>query len=60
MLGYLIRRVVYAVFAVWAVSIISFFIINLPPGDYVTSYIAQLAIQGKSTREVAEKLGISK
>ena len=46
MLGYLIRRVVYAVFAVWAVSIISFFIINLPPGDYVTSYIAQLAIQG--------------
>ncbi len=46
MLGYLIRRLFYAVLAVWAVSIISFFIINLPPGDYVTSYVAQLAIQG--------------
>ena len=44
MLGYLIRRLFYAVLAVWAVSIISFFIINLPPGDYVTSYIAQLEI----------------
>jgi len=32
--------------AVWAVSIISFFIINLPPGDYVTSYIAQLQNTG--------------
>ena len=46
MLGYLIRRLFYAVLAVWAVSIISFFIINLPPGDYVTSYVAQLRIQG--------------
>jgi peptide/nickel transport system permease protein len=32
--------------AIWAVSIISFFIINLPPGDYVTSYIAQLQNTG--------------
>ena len=46
LLGYLIRRLFYAVLAVWAVSIISFFIINLPPGDYVTSYVAQLRIQG--------------
>ena len=46
MLGYLIRRLFYAVLAVWAVSFISFFIINLPPGDYVSSYVAQLAIQG--------------
>ena len=46
MLGYLIRRLLYAIMAIWAVSIISFFIINLPPGDYVSSYIAQLAIQG--------------
>lgn len=32
--------------AIWAVSVISFFIINLPPGDYVTSYIAQLQNTG--------------
>ena len=46
MLGYLLRRILYAVMATWAVSIISFFIINLPPGDYVTSYIANLANTG--------------
>lgn len=51
MLGYLIRRLLYAVLAIWAVSIISFFIINLPPGDYVTSYIAQLAIQGSMIQQ---------
>jgi len=46
MLGYLTRRLFYAGLAIWAVTMISFFIINLPPGDYVTSYVAQLAIQG--------------
>jgi peptide/nickel transport system permease protein len=46
MLTYLLRRALYAIMAIWAVSIISFFIINLPPGDYVTSYIAQLAATG--------------
>jgi len=45
-LNYLLRRALYAVMAIWAVSIISFFIINLPPGDYVTSYIAQLQNTG--------------
>ena len=47
MLNYLLRRALYAVMAIWAVSIISFFIINLPPGDYVTSYIAQLQHTGR-------------
>jgi peptide/nickel transport system permease protein len=46
MLGYLIRRTLYGLFAIWAVSILSFLIIQLPPGDYVTSYIASLEAQG--------------
>jgi|TARA_B100001750_G_C15522200_1_gene612791 peptide/nickel transport system permease protein len=32
--------------ALFAVSVISFFIINLPKGDYVTAYIAQLQATG--------------
>lgn len=40
MLAFFIRRAVYAVIAMWAVSVISFIIINLPAGDYVTTYIA--------------------
>ncbi len=46
MLNYLLRRALYAAMAIWAVSIISFFIINLPPGDYVTSYVANLTATG--------------
>ena len=46
MLGYFTRRILYALLAVWAVPVISFMIITLPPGDYVTSYIATLTLQG--------------
>jgi len=57
MLGYLIRRLLYAVLAIFAVSIISFFIINLPPGDYVTSYMANLSMTGSIVQqEEAENL----
>lgn len=35
-----------ALVTAWAVSVLSFIIIKLPPGDYVTSYIAQLQASG--------------
>src|SRR2546428_11919893 len=46
MLAYIGRRAVLAIFTVWAISVLSFAIIQLPPGDYVTSYIAQMASMG--------------
>ena len=46
MLAYIGRRVLLAIFTVWAISVLSFAIIQLPPGDYVTSYIAQMASMG--------------
>lgn len=46
MLTYLARRVMLALLTVWAVSALSFVIIKLPPGDYVTSYIAQMSASG--------------
>lgn len=46
MLGYLIRRILYGLLTIFAVSVLSFLIIQLPPGDYVTSYIASLEAQG--------------
>ena len=59
MLAYLTRRFIYAILTVWAVSVISFLIIQLPPGDYVTAYIAQLAAQGSSlSMSEAENLRI--
>ena len=46
MLGYLIQRTLYGLLTIFAVSVLSFTIIQLPPGDYVTSYIASLEAQG--------------
>ena len=46
MLAYLLRRLGLALLTIWAVSILSFVIIQLPPGDYITSYIAQMSASG--------------
>ncbi len=40
MLAYLAQRFLLAILTVWAVSVLSFFIIQLPAGDYVDAYIA--------------------
>jgi peptide/nickel transport system permease protein len=46
MLAYLGRRLVLALLTIWAVSVLSFVIIQLPPGDYISSYIAQMSASG--------------
>ncbi len=46
MLAYLVRRLILAVLTIWAISVLSFVIMRLPPGDYVTSYIAQMSMSG--------------
>jgi peptide/nickel transport system permease protein len=46
MLIYLLRRLFYGLLTIVAVSILSFAIIQLPPGDYATAYIAALEAQG--------------
>jgi peptide/nickel transport system permease protein len=46
MLQYIFKRIGYGLLTIWAVSVLSFVIIQLPPGDYVTSYIAALEAQG--------------
>jgi peptide/nickel transport system permease protein len=57
--AYIGRRALLAVFTVWAISVLSFAIIQLPPGDYVTSYIAQMASMGSVVSdEEAENLRI--
>jgi peptide/nickel transport system permease protein len=47
MLGYIVRRVVAMIPTVIAISIVSFVIIQLPPGDFLTSYVAGLEAQGE-------------
>jgi peptide/nickel transport system permease protein len=43
MLGFIIKRVLWMVPSLFAVSFLAFVLIQLPPGDYVTTYIATLA-----------------
>jgi len=50
-LAYIGRRALLAVFTVWAISVLSFAIIQLPPGDYVTSYIASMSASGSAVSE---------
>ncbi|RLE06619.1 ABC transporter permease [Candidatus Aerophobetes bacterium] len=51
MLYYLIRRLVYMLIILWVLSVVSFIIIQLPPGDFVTSYMTQLARSGQQVDE---------
>lgn len=46
MLSYIVKRVILACLTVIAVTAISFVIIRLPPGDYVTAYIAEQQSMG--------------
>lgn len=57
MAGFVLRRLGLSLLTVWAISVISFGIIQLPPGDYITSYIARLQTQGDViSEEEAETL----
>ncbi len=51
MLLYIIRRMLYMIPTLVAISILSFMIIQLPPGDFLTSYAAQLRAQGEAIDE---------
>lgn len=48
MLAYVIRRILTMIPTLVAISIISFIIIQLPPGDFLTCYVAQLQASGEA------------
>ncbi len=51
MLQYIAKRVVYMIPSLIVISIVSFIIIQLPPGDYITTYAANLAATGDAEDE---------
>ncbi len=46
MFSYVIRRLLYMIPTLLIISMVSFIIIELPPGDYLTAYLANLAETG--------------
>ncbi len=51
MLVYILRRVLLMIPTLFVISIISFVVIQLPPGDYLSSYVATLRQQGDELDE---------
>lgn len=51
MLRYIIKRLIYMVPTLIGMSIIAFLIIQLPPGDYLTSMLASMADSGVNVDE---------
>ena len=47
MFGYIMRRVLFMIPTLFVISIVSFIALQLPPGDYLTSYAAQLTHAGR-------------
>ncbi len=50
--SFIIRRVFYAIIMLIVVSFVSFIIINLPPGDFLTQKIAELSERGDRSAEL--------
>ena len=48
MLAYLLRRLLLAAVTIWAITVVTFVIIQLPPGDFVDAYVAQSAAMGSA------------
>lgn len=53
MLKYIIKRIIFMIPTVLIISMLTFFVIQLPPGDYLTKIVSQLEEQGQ-TIEMAE------
>lgn len=51
MLQYILKRILYMIPTLVLISVVSFIIIQLPPGDFLTSYIAQLSQTGETVDE---------
>ncbi len=65
MFGYLIHRVLIMIPTLLAISALVFIIIQLPPGDYLSTYIAELQSQGEAVDPqkiafLAEQYGFDK
>lgn len=53
MLGYIVRRVAYSIPLLFCVSFLAFVLIQLPPGDFITSLAAALSASGESLDRAA-------
>ena len=53
MLGYILRRILLMIPTLFVISVISFVVIQLPPGDFLTTFAAQLSEMGDTIDQQA-------
>ncbi|MBI5303858.1 MAG: ABC transporter permease [Chloroflexi bacterium] len=63
MLQYILRRALFMIPTLLVTSLVAYIIIELPPGDFATSYVANLAAQGdtasqETARVIREQYGL--
>lgn len=55
MVGYIVRRFIVSLFVVLGIALVSFIVIQLPPGDYADNYKTFLIQQGGASEAEAER-----
>ena len=58
MLNYILRRLLHMVLVLIAISIVTFIIIQLPPGDYLTTVMAAMAEEGVENQALLDALRV--
>jgi len=51
MLRYIVYRILLMIPTIFVISVVSFIIIQLPPGDFLTSYVAGITSRGEEIDE---------
>jgi peptide/nickel transport system permease protein len=58
-LRFIVRRLAIGLLTIWVISVLCFVIIQLPPGDFVSNYVARLQRTGGVSVEAAERLRVA-
>ncbi len=53
MLNYILKRILFSIPLLFMIAVVSFIIIELPPGDYLTTYIISLKQSGEAIDQAA-------
>lgn len=53
MIQYIVRRVLLMIPTIFAISVVVFIIIQLPPGDFLTTMVSAMSSQGESVNQAA-------
>jgi peptide/nickel transport system permease protein len=60
MLNYIVRRLIYMIPTLFVISVVSFMVVQLAPGDFLTKYKLNERISQETLQNIAKHLGLEK